>query len=163
MAEADVPHTGDTAATVIQRDPSPTTAPLDGVARQVQVVQLVKEFTFEAAHRLPYVPPGHKCGRLHGHSFKVEVRVEGPINPATGWFVDYGDIKDVVKPIVDGKLDHNYLNEIQGLENPTSENIAVWLWDQLGRSLPGLVEIVVFETCSARCVYRGPAHGQSRF
>lgn len=123
-------------------------------------VELVKEFTFEAAHRLPHVPEGHQCGRLHGHSFRLEVHVEGPVDPATGWLVDYADIAALVKPRLVARLDHYYLNEIEGLENPTSENIAVWAWRQIAADLPCLSAIVVHETCNARCIYRGPRHGQ---
>ena len=95
---------------------------------------IFKEFTFEAAHKLPNVPSDHKCSRLHGHSFKVEVHVEGPVNPYEGWVVDFTVLKQVVQPIID-RLDHAYLNEIQGLENPTSETIAQWLWDQITRKV----------------------------
>lgn len=118
-------------------------------------VELVKEFTFEAAHRLPAVPEGHKCARLHGHSFRLDVRVRGPLDPRSGWFVDYAVITGVVNERVVERLDHYYLNEIPGLENPTSENIAVWVWEQIEDGLPGLCEIVVYETCKARCTYRG--------
>lgn len=118
-------------------------------------VQLVKEFRFEAAHRLPMVPDDHKCARLHGHSFRVDVEVAGPIDPQAGWLIDYADIKSAFSPI-HGQLDHYYLNEIDGLENPTSENLAVWIWDRLAPRLPGLSRLVVHETCTTRCVYEGP-------
>lgn len=118
-------------------------------------VEIVKEYTFEAAHRLTHVAPEHKCGRLHGHSFRVEVKLAGEIDPDTGWLIDFGEISGVVKPIVDGMLDHSYLNELPGLGNPTSENIAVWLWEKIKPQLTGLVEVVVHETCTARCIYRG--------
>lgn len=117
-------------------------------------VRLVHEFRFEAAHRLPRVPQGHKCERLHGHSFKIELAVEGPVNPETGWFIDYGDLWDAWRPLND-KLDHNYLNEIEGLENPTSENLARWIWDHLHPVIPSLTQVTIFETCDARCEYRG--------
>jgi 6-pyruvoyltetrahydropterin/6-carboxytetrahydropterin synthase len=118
-------------------------------------IELVKEFRFEAAHRLPSVPEGHKCRRLHGHSFRLEVHVRGPVDPRMGWYIDYSDISDVVKPRVVDRFDHNYLNEIPGLENPTSENIAIWVWKQIADGLPGLHAVVVYETCTARCIYRG--------
>ena len=118
-------------------------------------VQLVKEFSFEAAHSLPHAPEGHKCRRLHGHSFRVEVVLEGDVDPDTGWFVDYGDILAVVKPIVDDNLDHRFLNEVPGLENPTSEVLSRWLWDRIRPKLPALAEIVVRETCTVACRYRG--------
>jgi 6-pyruvoyltetrahydropterin/6-carboxytetrahydropterin synthase len=118
-------------------------------------VRLVKSFTFEAAHRLPRLPPEHKCFRLHGHSFQADVHVEGPIDPGLGWLVDYADIKAAFEPLYQ-VLDHNYLNEIEGLENPTSEVLAVWIWDRLKPALPGLARVVVHETCTARCEYEGP-------
>ncbi len=118
-------------------------------------VTLSKEFSFEAAHLLPHAPEGHKCRRLHGHSFRVEVVLAGEVDPDLGWFVDYGEIVSVVKPIVDDSLDHRYLNEIEGLENPTSERLARWLWERIRPRLPALVEIVVRETCTVACHYRG--------
>ncbi len=118
------------------------------------VVELVKEFRFEAAHRLPKVPAGHKCARLHGHSFRFEVRVRGAVDASVGWFVDYAVIDAAVGPLVE-QLDHFYLNEVEGLENPTSENLAGWLWRRLRERLPGLCAIAVAETCDARCEYRG--------
>lgn len=123
-----------------------------------------REFGFEAAHRLPNVPEGHKCARLHGHSFKVEVHVSGPADPSLGWVVDFADIGAAFRPVFEA-LDHRYLNEIAGLENPTSENLAVWIWDHLAAaggplSAVGggtaLSRIVVRETCTSGCVYEGP-------
>lgn len=116
--------------------------------------RLTKEFSFEAAHRLPNVPPGHKCARLHGHSFRFSVGLEGVVDPQLGWLLDFAEIAARVEP-VRAKLDHHYLNEVEGLENPTSELLARWLWDALLPALPDLVEIGVEETCTARCVYRG--------
>jgi 6-pyruvoyltetrahydropterin/6-carboxytetrahydropterin synthase len=116
--------------------------------------EIFKEFTFEAAHRLPFAPAGHKCARLHGHSFRVEVHVRGDVDPATGWIIDFAEIKAAFKPL-EAQLDHHYLNEIEGLENPTSENLAAWIWDQLLPALPGLARIVVRETCTSGCVYEG--------
>lgn len=117
-------------------------------------MELRKTFQFEAAHSLPHLPKTHKCRRLHGHSFKVEVVVEGELDRKLGWVMDYADIGDAFKPIWE-KLDHNHLNEIAGLENPTSENIAIWIWRQLKPKLPLLTEIAIAETCNARCIYRG--------
>jgi 6-pyruvoyltetrahydropterin/6-carboxytetrahydropterin synthase len=117
-------------------------------------VQLRKTFQFEAAHLLPHLPKMHKCRRLHGHSFVVEVVVEGECDPKLGWLIDYADLSAAFKPI-HRRLDHYYLNEIPGLENPTSENLAVWIWKRLRPKLPLLKEIVVAETCMSRCVYRG--------
>lgn len=117
-------------------------------------VRLTRGFTFEAAHRLPRAPEGHKCRRLHGHSFRVEITVEGAVDPETGWFLDYGVMKEAVEPIR-RELDHYYLNEIAGLENPTSENLARWIWERLRPVLPSLARITVHETCEARCEYEG--------
>jgi 6-pyruvoyltetrahydropterin/6-carboxytetrahydropterin synthase len=119
-------------------------------------VELFKEFTFEAAHRLPNVPSDHKCSRLHGHSFQVAVHVEGGVEEPAGWVIDFADIGCSVKPLM-ARLDHYYLNEIEGLENPTSEHLAMWIWDGLVRTLPGLSQVVVRETCTSGCVYRGPS------
>jgi 6-pyruvoyltetrahydropterin/6-carboxytetrahydropterin synthase len=117
-------------------------------------VDLIKSFQFEAAHLLPHLPKSHKCRRLHGHSFKVELVVAGDCDPKQGWLMDYADIAAAFKPIWD-KLDHRYLNEIRGLENPTSEILAAWIWRRLKPRLPLLREVVVAETCQSRCVYRG--------
>ena len=117
-------------------------------------MELRKTFQIEAAHRLPNVPTGHKCARLHGHSWRIEVAIEGPVGNETGWVMDYADLKAAFQPIHD-RIDHNYLNEIPGLENPTSERLAVWLWNELKPRLPLLSELVIAETCTSRCVYRG--------
>ena len=117
-------------------------------------MELRKSFQFEAAHLLPHLPETHKCRRLHGHSFKVEIVLAGECDTKLGWLMDYAEIKAVFSPIWE-KLDHHYLNEIRGLENPTSENVAAWIWQQLKPNLPLLVEVVVAETCTAQAVYRG--------
>jgi 6-pyruvoyltetrahydropterin/6-carboxytetrahydropterin synthase len=118
------------------------------------MMELRKTFQFEAAHLLPHLPKSHKCRRLHGHSFQVEVAVAGECDARLGWLIDYAEITEAFKPILE-KLDHYYLNEIQGLENPTSENVAAWIWKKLKPRLPLLTEIVVAETCTARAIYRG--------
>jgi 6-pyruvoyltetrahydropterin/6-carboxytetrahydropterin synthase len=117
-------------------------------------MEIFKEFTIEAAHRLPNAPPGHKCGRLHGHSFRIQVHVGGPIDPKLGWIIDFADIKEAFKPMEE-QLDHHYLNEIEGLENPTSEHLARWLWKRLHPVVPALSKIVVQETCTSGCIYSG--------
>lgn len=122
-------------------------------------MDIFKEFTFEAAHLLPNLPPAHKCSRLHGHSFRVEIHVSGPVDPELGWVMDFGDIKQVFQPFYD-QLDHYYLNEVPGLENPTSENLARWVWDRVAPSLPGLSKVVVRETCTSGCVYTGANAGR---
>jgi len=125
-----------------------------------RAMEIFKVFMLEAAHRLPNVPPGHKCARLHGHSFRVELKVEGEPGGQTGWIMDFGDVKAAFQPIYD-RLDHHYLNDIPGLENPTSENLAVWIWKELKPVLPALSEITVHETCTSGCRYRGPAASPS--
>ena len=117
-------------------------------------MEIFKEFTFEAAHRLPNVPEGHKCARLHGHSFRIAIYVRGEVDSHAGWIMDFADIKAAFRPILD-QLDHFYLNEIPGLENPTSEIIAQWVWRKLKPELPELSRIVLHETCTSGCVYRG--------
>lgn len=117
-------------------------------------VEIFKEFTFESAHRLPFVPEGHKCGRLHGHSFRVAIYISGDVDPKTGWIRDFGELKALFRPIYD-LLDHNYLNDIPGLENPTSENLAKWIWEELKPVLPELSRIRIHETCTSGCEYRG--------
>jgi 6-pyruvoyltetrahydropterin/6-carboxytetrahydropterin synthase len=118
------------------------------------IVTLAKSFRFEASHALPQVPPDHKCRRVHGHSFRVVVRVRGRVDPATGWVMDYADIARAFEP-VHAALDHRHLNDVQGLANPTSELLAGWIWERLAGSLPGLAAITVRETCTAACTYRG--------
>ena len=117
-------------------------------------LELRKTFQFEAAHLLPFLPDTHKCRRLHGHSFKAEIAVQGLADPRLGWVMDYAEISAAFGPIW-ARLDHFYLNDVPGLENPTSENIAIWIWDQLKPVLPGLTEVEVAETCTARCIFRG--------
>ena len=117
-------------------------------------MELYKDFRFEAAHRLPEVPEGHKCARLHGHSFKVRITIEGEMNPKTGWILDFDDIRQAFEPLLE-QLDHHYLNEVAGLENPTSEHLVHWIWDRLKPTLPALTEVEVSETCDTGCRYRG--------
>jgi 6-pyruvoyltetrahydropterin/6-carboxytetrahydropterin synthase len=123
-------------------------------------VRLTRAFRFEAAHFLPEAPEGHKCRRLHGHSFRVLVSVAGPMDEKTGWLMDYADIAQAFEPLRQ-KLDHYCLNEVEGLSNPTSELLAAWIWRRLEPALPGLAAITVRETCTARCTYRGPGPGGS--
>ena len=117
-------------------------------------MEIWKQFTFEAAHLLPNLPEGHKCRRLHGHSYTVRICVEGELDPELGWVIDFADIKQAYLPIR-RQLDHYYLNEIEGLENPTAENIARWIWDRLKPELPILSRIEIGETCTSGCVYTG--------
>ncbi len=124
-------------------------------------IRLSKSFHFEAAHHLPSFPEGHKCRRLHGHSFHFDVIVEGEVAPAKGFLIDYGDIQKAAEPIVK-RLDHYLLNEIEGLANPTSEILAIWIYDRLKPALPQLSAIIVRETCTSSCEYRGPGSANFR-
>ncbi len=117
-------------------------------------MDVFRVFQIEAAHRLPHVPAGHKCARIHGHSFRIEVHVSGEVGELTGWVMDFADLRQAFQPLFD-QLDHRYLNEIEGLENPTSENLARWIWPRLQEHLPLLSKIVVQETCNAGCIYTG--------
>ena len=117
-------------------------------------MDIFKIFTIEAAHHLPNVPQGHKCRRLHGHSFRIEIHLSGPVEDQAGWVQDFADVSDAFEPIY-RQLDHYYLNEIEGLDNPTSENLAKWIWQRLQPRLPLMSKIVVQETCTAGCIYHG--------
>jgi len=117
-------------------------------------MRIYKELAFEAAHRLPNVPPSHKCARMHGHSYRIEVHVQGPVGAASGWVMDFADIQAACAPLL-AKLDHFTLNDVEGLANPTAENLARWLWTRLRGALPGLCEVVVRETRTSGVIYRG--------
>jgi len=118
------------------------------------MMEIYKRFHIEAAHSLPNVPQGHKCARLHGHSYQVDIHVSGPRHESLGWVMDFADLKQAFMPIFE-QLDHRYLNEIPGLENPTAENIACWIWERLKPNLPELSRIVINETCTSGVVYQG--------
>ena len=117
-------------------------------------MEIFKEFSIEAAHWLPHVPEGHKCRRLHGHSFHIQVHVAGPVDEHLGWVMDFAEIKAAFE-VIEDQLDHRCLNDVKGLENPTSENLARWIWNHLRADLPALSTIVVRETCTSGCVYQG--------
>jgi 6-pyruvoyltetrahydropterin/6-carboxytetrahydropterin synthase len=117
-------------------------------------MDIFKVFTLESAHRLPNVPAGHKCARVHGHSFRIEVHVGGAPGADSGWVMDFADIKAAFQPLHD-QLDHRYLNDIEGLDNPTSERLAQWIWQRLKPALPGLSRVVVHETCTSGAIYAG--------
>lgn len=117
-------------------------------------VELCREYRFEAAHSLPRVPVEHRCRRLHGHSYRVELMVTGPVQETTGWLLDFYDLDRVMQPLIDA-LDHRTLNEIDGLDNPTCERLCAWLWERLRGRVPGLSAVTVWETHDARCTYRG--------
>jgi 6-pyruvoyltetrahydropterin/6-carboxytetrahydropterin synthase len=117
-------------------------------------MEIYKEFVFEAAHRLPNVPEGHRCARLHGHSWKGTIYIRGEVGRETGWIMDYAEIRRIFDPIYQ-QLDHHYLNDIEGLENPTSEVLAKWIWKQLKPRLPSLSRVLINETCTSGCIYQG--------
>ncbi len=117
-------------------------------------MQIFRSFSFDAAHRLPKVPEGHKCSNLHGHTFKIELYLSGEVSDERGWIVDFSEIKKIFKPLLE-QLDHHYLNDIEGLENPTSENIAVWIWEKVKPKIPLLCKIIVMETPQCGAVYEG--------
>ena len=117
-------------------------------------MDIFKTFRIEAAHRLPNVPAGHKCARLHGHSSAIELQVSGDLGAESGWVMDFADLKQAFQPLYE-RLDHHYLNEVEGLENPTSERLAVWIWERLKPVLPQLSAVTVHETCTSGCRYTG--------
>lgn len=117
-------------------------------------MEIFKSFTLECAHRLPNVPAEHKCARVHGHSFRVEVHVAGPVHPQLGWVLDFAEVKRAFEPLFE-RLDHRYLNDVPGLENPTSEHLARWIWRELKPALPQLARVVVHETCTSGATYAG--------
>ena len=133
---------------------APTIRPLTVKNSEHTHMEIYKEFHFEAAHRLPNVPAGHKCARLHGHSFHVRLVVSGDAPEPAGWVMDFAELKLKFKPVYE-QLDHHYLNDIPGLDNPTSENIAKWIWHQLKPALPQLSKIEIRETCTSGCIYYG--------
>jgi 6-pyruvoyltetrahydropterin/6-carboxytetrahydropterin synthase len=118
-------------------------------------VRLIHSFRFEAAHHLPRLPADHKCRRLHGHGYRIEIEVSGPIDPVTGWYMDFAEIRRMTDPVRQ-QLDHQVLNDIEGLENPTAELLCVWIWRELKPALSGLRRVTVLETCTCRCDYLGP-------
>ena len=125
-------------------------------------MKITQAFTFEAAHRLPYVPETHRCYRMHGHSYRVELRLEGAIDPRTGFVVDFFDVEAAFAPLL-ARLDHHCLNEVEGLENPTAEHIASWIWERARPALPQLAAVCVYETPYCWAEYEGPEpEGSSR-
>ncbi|RKR83580.1 6-pyruvoyltetrahydropterin/6-carboxytetrahydropterin synthase [Mucilaginibacter gracilis] len=115
---------------------------------------IFKKFTFDCAHYLPKVPVGHKCRNMHGHTYHVTFFIDGPIDDNLGWVMDFTDLKNIVKPVIQ-QLDHAVLNEIPGLENPTAENLAVWLWNELKPAIPQLDKIELMETPTSGVIYNG--------
>lgn len=117
-------------------------------------MEIFKEFSFDSAHFLPNVPEDHKCKRMHGHTYRVRICIKGPLDDHLGWVEDFGTVKEVWKP-VEKLLDHYTLNNIKGLENPTAEWIAIWIWRKLKPELPKINRIEVYETPSSGVIYRG--------
>jgi 6-pyruvoyltetrahydropterin/6-carboxytetrahydropterin synthase len=111
-------------------------------------------YVFEAAHHLPRVPAGHKCSRMHGHSYRVEIGLRGPVDPQTGWVIDFADIDDAWTDLF-RQFDHRTLNDVPGLENPTCENLCGFIWSALVRKLSHLSAVTVWETADSCCTYRG--------
>lgn len=117
-------------------------------------MEIFKQFTFDSAHFLPHAPPGHKCREMHGHTYRLVVYIEGDLDKEIGWVMDFADVKRVIDPVVKS-IDHQLLNNIEGLENPTCEHIAIWLWDKIKPELPMLARIELYETPTSGAVYRG--------
>lgn len=118
------------------------------------IAEVFKEFLVDYAHSLPHVPDGHKCKNVHGHTYKIRVTLKGELDPGLGWVIDFAEIKTAFEPLKQ-MLDHQYLNDIPGLENPTAENLAIWVWNKLAPQLSPLYEVGVFETPSSGTYYRG--------
>ena len=118
------------------------------------LVELKKIYVFEAAHQLPRVPAGHKCSRMHGHSYRVEIGLRGPVDEATGWVVDFAVIDDAWGELWK-RFDHHLLNEIPGLENPTCENLCGFIWNAMAGRVPHLAAVTVWETADSCCTLRG--------
>ncbi len=117
-------------------------------------MEVFRDFTFDAAHRLEGLPEGHKCARLHGHTYRLTVAAEGPLDQDIGWVVDFGEINRVANNAIN-LLDHQVLNDVPGLEQPTTELIAVWLWSKINPELPGLSRITLYENARSGVTYRG--------
>jgi len=116
-------------------------------------MRITKSFTFDSSHWLPHVPEGHKCGRLHGHTYEIILGLESVLDPQMGWVQDYGEISLAFAPMLEA-LDHRCLNEIEGLENPTAEVMAIWIFDRLVKNLPLLKDVTVRETQNTSAVHR---------
>ena len=117
-------------------------------------MEIYKEFSFDSAHFLPFVPDGHKCKQMHGHTYRLRVVLSGETHPTLGWIMDFKELKDAVSPVID-QLDHKLINDVKGLENPTAENITVWIWKQIKPSLPLLTRIELYETPTTGVIFNG--------
>jgi len=117
-------------------------------------MQIFKQFTFDSAHFLPYVPDGHKCKEIHGHTYYMTVYIEGNLDKKLDWIMDFTEIKGVIKPIIES-IDHKLLNNLSGLENPTCEVLVMWLWNKIKPKIPLLTKIILNETPTSGTVYEG--------
>jgi 6-pyruvoyltetrahydropterin/6-carboxytetrahydropterin synthase len=117
-------------------------------------MEIYKEFAFDSAHFLPFVPDGHKCKNMHGHTYRLRVFIEGEPDARLGWLMDFKELKDIVCTVTD-QLDHKLINDVRGLENPTAENITIWIWKQIRPLLPLLSRIELYETPTTGVIYRG--------
>lgn len=117
-------------------------------------MKIFKEFTFDSAHFLPNVPDGHKCKNMHGHTYRLTVFFEGQLVKDLEWVVDFAEVKKIINPIIN-QIDHKLINDIEGLENPTCERVAVWLWNKIKPKMPQLTEIKLNETPTSGVVYDG--------
>ncbi len=117
-------------------------------------MEIYKEFSFDSAHFLPHVPEGHKCRNMHGHTYRLRVYVQGTPDPHLGWIMDFKELKDALSGVID-RLDHKLINDVPGLENPTAENITIWIWQQVRPLLPQLSKIELYETPTTGVIYTG--------
>lgn len=117
-------------------------------------MEIYKEFSFDSAHYLPNVPDGHKCKNMHGHTYRLKVFIKGKPDPSLGWIMDFKELKDIVGKVID-KLDHKLINDIEGLQNPTAENITLWIWNEIKPLLPLLNRIELYETPTTGVIYNG--------
>jgi len=120
-------------------------------------MEIFREFTFDAAHHLNHLPPGHKCARVHGHTYRLRVHLQGPIDAKLGWVTDFADIKAHTNAVLE-PLDHHLLNEVEGLNQPTTEHIAIWIWDRLKPRLPNLAKLELWENANSGVIYTGHTH-----
>ena len=123
-------------------------------AGRMKSMEIYKEFSFDSAHYLPHVPDGHKCKNMHGHTYRLRVFIKGELDPRLGWIMDFKELKDALAPVME-QLDHKLINEIKGLENPTAENITVWIWNTIKPLLPLLSKIELYETSTTGVIYAG--------
>jgi 6-pyruvoyltetrahydropterin/6-carboxytetrahydropterin synthase len=115
---------------------------------------IYKKITFDSAHFLPHVPIRNKCKNVHGHTYTLTIFIEGAPPAHEGWVIDYGDLKKIITLVID-QVDHHLLNDLPGLENPTSEILAIWLWNKIRLLLPALKRIELSETATSGVIYEG--------